>query len=145
MKLHLNRIKTESPGQFGPKARRFVGKSVHIWSGEHRAYWRPHSAGYTTEVERAGTYDFMDAYYRTRHCGPEKKIVYELMIGERREMMPRFFAFQRGLNGPVPVIFYEEPPVNKAQREMLLMSPKRIPEELEAAPIEEIIAWAKAS
>ena len=45
-----------------------------IWSEEYRAYWRPHGCGYTTYVERAGTWTYADAEHMTRHCGPEKQI-----------------------------------------------------------------------
>lgn len=57
----------------------FHERTVYIWSEEHRAYWRPDSAGYTTEIESAGLYPFEKAYDTTRHCGPEKKIYYELV------------------------------------------------------------------
>lgn len=53
------------------------GTHVRIWSGEHFAYWRPASAGYTTDGLGAGIYEFSDAYARTRHCGPEKRIAFE--------------------------------------------------------------------
>jgi|KBSMisStaDraftv2_1062788.scaffolds.fasta_scaffold03115_13 hypothetical protein len=54
------------------------GRAVFIWSGEHRLWWRPHYAGYTSKIEEAGIYTFEDAFAHTRHCGPEKKIVFEL-------------------------------------------------------------------
>jgi hypothetical protein len=60
------------------KAIKFAGQKVLIWSGEHLAWWRPNAAGYTTVRENAGVYLFEDAYDRTRHCGPEKKIEYYL-------------------------------------------------------------------
>ena len=51
---------------------------VKIWSGEHRAYWRPDGKGYTTDPHFAGLYPLKNALERSRHAGPEKKISYEL-------------------------------------------------------------------
>lgn len=45
-----------------------------IWSGEHGAWWRPNSAGYTSHREAAGVYEIEEARRITSHCGPEKKI-----------------------------------------------------------------------
>ena len=45
-----------------------------IWSGEHQAYWRPDSCGYTTIRAAAGRYTFDEAWKATSHAGPEKKI-----------------------------------------------------------------------
>ena len=55
-------------------ADRFVGYNVHIWSGEWSAYWRSDGSGYTNDVVDAGVYSWDDAWRRTSHCGPEKKI-----------------------------------------------------------------------
>lgn len=55
---------------------RWLSKRVSIWSREHHAWWRPNGCGYTTKAEEAGTWSFADAYDTTKHCGPEKKIVY---------------------------------------------------------------------
>ena len=63
------------------KARRFRGRDVRIWSAEHRLYWRPNGQGYTSDRSEAGVYKFEDAVRRTRHCGPEKRIFYELVRG----------------------------------------------------------------
>lgn len=51
-------------------------RRVRIWSDEHRAWWRPNGNGYTTAEAGAGVYDFPDAYDRTKHCGPEKRICF---------------------------------------------------------------------
>lgn len=51
-------------------------RRVRIWSAEHRAFWRPGGNGYTAYGASAGDWDFADAYDRTKHCGPEKRIVY---------------------------------------------------------------------
>lgn len=32
-----------------------------IWSNEHRAWWRPHRAGYTQCIQQAGIYSGKDA------------------------------------------------------------------------------------
>lgn len=52
---------------------------VSIWSREHLAWWRPDGHGYTTEPTNAWVLPFADAYDATKHCGPEKKIVYYAM------------------------------------------------------------------
>lgn len=65
------------------KAReRWNRKSVHIWSGEHCMWWRPFAAGYTDVVANAGIWTFPDAYEKTKHCGPEKKISYYATTGD---------------------------------------------------------------
>ncbi len=48
---------------------------VLIWSGEHHAYWRPNSAGYTTDGLGAGIYSRKEAESIARSCDPDKKIV----------------------------------------------------------------------
>ena len=45
-----------------------------IWSGEHRAWWRPDARGYCEFLAGAGRYTFEEAAQITEHCGPEKKI-----------------------------------------------------------------------
>ena len=50
---------------------------VVIWSGEHRAWWRPDGHGYTGDIRYAGLYTLQDARDRTMHCGPEKEICIE--------------------------------------------------------------------
>lgn len=57
-------------------------KLVRIWSGEWRLYWRPNGAGYTPDSGEAGVYTLADAIQRTRHCGPEKHIVYRFIEKE---------------------------------------------------------------
>ena len=52
----------------------WTGKTVRIYSGEHRAFWRANGAGYTLHPIDAGVYPFADAYDATKHCGPEKEI-----------------------------------------------------------------------
>lgn len=60
---------------------KFTGQAVRIWSGEHRAWWRPNRQGYTTWFQCAGVYEFEDAWHASAHCGPEKKITYEIADG----------------------------------------------------------------
>lgn len=50
---------------------------VLIWSGEHGAYWRPNSCGYTTLPAEAGRWTLAEAYFQTKHCGPEKSISFQ--------------------------------------------------------------------
>lgn len=62
-------------GKFIESACAEIGEAqVVIWSGQHRAWWRPNRLGYTTHIEAAGRYTFADACAATRHCGPEKRI-----------------------------------------------------------------------
>lgn len=54
---------------------------VRIWSDERQAYWRVNGAGYTDDwnVADPGIYTLKEAYERTIHCGPEKKIFFEFL------------------------------------------------------------------
>lgn len=63
-----------------------IDPAVRIWSGEHRAWWRPSGAGYTTELAAAGVYGLRQAYEATRHCGPEKRIRYHVVRTYRRDV-----------------------------------------------------------
>ena len=54
-------------------------RPVRIWSREHGAYWRPNGNGYTQNPAWAGTWPLSSAWRATRHCGPEKRIEFELV------------------------------------------------------------------
>lgn len=74
-RVTLNGIKRR--GLYEWKGREWwVTRRVRIWSREHLAWWRPEGKGYTGDADQAGLYDFADAYDTTKHCGPEKQIVY---------------------------------------------------------------------
>jgi|GEM_PF-1502114 len=62
---------------------RLAGQKVLIWSGEHRCWWGPKGSGYTNRLGEAGVYLFDDAWKRSSHCGPEKKIEYHTIPPER--------------------------------------------------------------
>lgn len=47
---------------------------VRIYSAEHQAYWRGTGQGYTLIPEESAIWEAEDAFDRTKHCGPEKKI-----------------------------------------------------------------------
>jgi hypothetical protein len=69
---HINRV-----GMDNWKARKWWGRQrVQIWSKEHLAWWRPDACGYTTQPNEAWVLPFSEAYERTKHCGPEKAIVF---------------------------------------------------------------------
>lgn len=53
---------------------------VHIWSTDRLAFWRANCSGYTVSRLDAGIYPFADAWKATSHCGPEKGIVYEVLV-----------------------------------------------------------------
>ncbi len=62
-------------------AARLSGRLVRIWSGEHGAYWRKNGCGYTDGKRVwAWALPFEQAFDKTRHCGPEKKIVFEVAL-----------------------------------------------------------------
>lgn len=58
---------------------KLAGKQVLIRSEEHIAWWREGYCGYTTSRAHAGVYLFEDAFEHTRHCGREKRIVFEVV------------------------------------------------------------------
>lgn len=51
-----------------------IAARVRIWSGEHRAWWRPGGYGYTSDIRDAWVLDRPQAESLTAHCGPEKSI-----------------------------------------------------------------------
>jgi hypothetical protein len=53
-------------------------QQVHIYSGEHSAYWRADGIGYTDDIDMAGVYEFKDALKSSSSCGPEKRIQYRI-------------------------------------------------------------------
>lgn len=55
------------------------GVKVYIRSCQWGAYWGPNSCGYTEYKERAGIYDFDEAYFDTQHCGEEKGIYFQVI------------------------------------------------------------------
>jgi hypothetical protein len=55
---------------------KWARRRVRIWSREHRAWWRPEGKGYTDDPDSAWIVDFPTAYDHTKHCGPEKKIIF---------------------------------------------------------------------
>jgi hypothetical protein len=50
--------------------------AVRIYSAEHRAYWRGSGSGYTENPLESNVMCLSDAFNKTRHCGPEKRIQY---------------------------------------------------------------------
>lgn len=69
-------------GAYGPSlvpiiAERLSGE-VMIWSSEHGAWWKPGAAGYTNVADAAGRWSFAHAFDLVSHCGPEKRIFFEL-------------------------------------------------------------------
>lgn len=74
-RISLEQIKN---GEAPLKRELLAGQPVRIWSGEKAGWWRPHARGYTCDPKQAGLYDFEDAFQSTSHCGPEKRIAFEL-------------------------------------------------------------------
>jgi len=80
MKITLNGAKRSKKKMF---LVRFVAVKVHIYSRQWNTWWRPDGNGYTNEIEEAGIYTFEDAWRRTCHCGPEKKIEFHSVYKPR--------------------------------------------------------------
>ncbi|MCP4493157.1 MAG: hypothetical protein GY820_38535 [Gammaproteobacteria bacterium] len=59
------------------KMKRF--DKVMIWSNQWGAWWRQ-SGGYTDDIEQAGVFEIADAWKRSGHCGPEKRITYQEVL-----------------------------------------------------------------
>jgi hypothetical protein len=74
---------------------------VVIWSGEHKAWWRPDSSGYTTKIEDAGVYVFQDAWDRSAHCSRDKGIAYQIVSDDDLLEIGRKYAkaVDRALHG----------------------------------------------
>lgn len=62
--------------------------TVLIWSGEHRAWWRPQGLGYTDDRDEAGRWFFDDALATVRHCGRDKRISFEMARGRHSTPTP---------------------------------------------------------
>ena len=77
--MSATRISLDWLKKHSKSRKRFSAAKVWIYSAEHNAWWRPNSRGYTSNKEIAGVYDLTDAYSATSHCGPEKKIFFELV------------------------------------------------------------------
>ena len=77
-------LKAVQQGRAPRMFEKFKECKVLIWSAQWRAWWRAESSGYTSDPTSAGVYDFDDAYRRTRHCGPEKRIEYFTPPAARR-------------------------------------------------------------
>lgn len=75
--LTLETFKAIVPGERLPEGWSYATKCL-IWSGEHQAYWRPTGQGYTEDIAKAGVYTYGSAWDSTQHCGPEKKISFEI-------------------------------------------------------------------
>jgi hypothetical protein len=49
---------------------------VRIYSAEYGAWWRGKGNGYTVDAKASDVWDIGEAFARTIHCGPEKRIQY---------------------------------------------------------------------
>jgi len=55
-----------------------------IWSNQHRCWWRPNSAGYTSRLDTAGRYSRKEAISIARGRGwPDKGIPDEIAVREQ--------------------------------------------------------------
>lgn len=75
----LNRVRRMNPAAVERYMKHHGLKVVHIYSAEHGAYWRRGNAGYTQDTGEAALYRLAVAFDITCHCGPEKRIYYQLL------------------------------------------------------------------
>lgn len=61
----------------GIRLKKWQDKHVLIYSGEHRAWWRPNSQGYTVFSNEAGVYTFQDALFLALGCDASKKLKFQ--------------------------------------------------------------------
>ena len=59
---------------------KLAGRKVYIWSGRHQAWWAPEGHGYVRPRDRAGVFDFEDAWRRSSHASPENQVAYEFVV-----------------------------------------------------------------
>lgn len=52
---------------------------VRIWSCQWGQWWRPGGSGYTPDTAEAGVFTFEEAWGRSNHAGPEKRIEYVVL------------------------------------------------------------------
>lgn len=84
----MSRYKTPKPGietlerlkRWPGLKRRVLQDAVHIYSGEHRAYWRESGHGYTTALAESWTLPLEEAIRQTSHCDPSKKIEFHSLF-----------------------------------------------------------------
>jgi hypothetical protein len=76
----MNRVALEAAKQ-SPDLQQLIASAptVRIWTEQWRAWWRGNGSGYTDDAAQAGRYPGSDAWARSKHAGPEKGIVYELV------------------------------------------------------------------
>jgi hypothetical protein len=58
---------------------------VRIYSAEHGLYWRKSGQGYTANSAESDVWTCGEAFLRTRHCGPEKRIQFVAVKSARKD------------------------------------------------------------
>lgn len=84
----VDALRRMNPAAVTAYLKRYGQRVVRIYSAEHSSYWRPGGAGYTHNVWHSGLFTLAEAWEKTSHCGPEKRIHYELVRADEREEEP---------------------------------------------------------
>lgn len=56
-----------------------VGRTVRIWSGERKGWWRPNAAGYTNNWSVAWRLPFEEAFAQVEYSSADKQIAFEVV------------------------------------------------------------------
>lgn len=67
---------TKAVQRFHLRLNKYMHALWLIWSFEHNGWWCPHERGYTSDLNRAGTYSFEKAFDIVTHANTQFRMKY---------------------------------------------------------------------